>query len=186
MSVTLRSIIIACCLIFVAALLYRYSNMTGQISTEEIRARFPTFTADDFSGVVYSSEGDRMYSVSGDRAVYYQDKGLIEFDALNGTFYQKNGEHWHITAGKGEVIHNTSASLYDGVVLTPASSDSEIRKITTPEVLYDIPANILKSDGDIEIEGKNFTDRGGRYEADLNRKTIVIRDRPHVIYHTEK
>lgn len=87
MSVTLRSIIIAGCLMIVAALLYRYSNIQGQISSEELQARFPTFTAKDFSGQVFDTDGIIQYSVNAQEMTYYQDKDLINLVKPIGYYF---------------------------------------------------------------------------------------------------
>lgn len=87
MSVTLRSIIIAGCLMIAATLLYRYSSIQGQLSTEEIQARFPTFQALNFSGQIFDNNGTIKYSINADEVVYYQDKGLVEMVKPVGRYF---------------------------------------------------------------------------------------------------
>lgn len=70
-----------------AVLLYRYSSIQGQLSTEEIQARFPTFQAVNFAGQIFDNNGTIKYSINADEVVYYQDKGLVEMRNPIGRYF---------------------------------------------------------------------------------------------------
>lgn len=79
--------IIAVCLMIAAGLFYRYSSIQGQISSEEIQARFPTFEATNFNGQMFDQDGLLKYTVSSEDLVYYQDKGRMEMVKPVGFFF---------------------------------------------------------------------------------------------------
>lgn len=207
MSVTLRSIIIAVCLMIAAAFLYRISNLQGQMSTEEIQARFPTFEATGFEGRVFDKDGLIKYNIASEQVLYYQERGLIEMQKPVGQYFDHNApikegdtihgqsqapdnahasvpfHHWEIEAEQGYMIHNQEAVLKGNVKIIPSSQEVKIQQILTPYMFYDLVANTISSKEEIIIKGEQFTDQGRDYLLDLNAKTFVIKDKPHAVYY---
>lgn len=185
-----------------AALLYRFSSIQGQISSEEIQARFPTFQATSFNGKIFDNEGLIKYAIKSDQVVYYQDKGLVEMINPEGSYFDHSDpiktsiassqqdaayaipfNFWKITADHGFMVHNKVAVLEGSVIASPSNAESEIQKITTPHMLYDMAENTISSESEIIIQGKRFIDQGRDYKLDLSAKTFVIQEKPHAVYY---
>lgn len=185
-----------------AALLYRFSSIQGQISSEEIQARFPTFQATNFNGKMFDKDGLIEYAINSDQVVYYQEKGLVEmlkpvgryFDHADPMSTQGTADndpafatlpfnYWKITADQGYMVHNKLAVLEGKVTIVPSNPLSEIQKIETPHMLYNMLDNTISSKRDIAIHGQHFLDQGRDYTLDLTAKTFVIKEKPHAVYY---
>lgn len=187
MSVTLRSIIIAALLSIVAGLMYRYSALTGQLSNAEIQVRYPTFEARNFTAEVYTDKGTITHSIFAHSVSFYKNRDLVRTTGLIGFFYnnEKNNvsQGWQLRSDQGEVIFNKEASLNGNIRITPNFPTATIKEITTPYVYFDMEKNVISSTSKITIKGQNFVNEGSDYSVDLNRKTFVIKDRPHAVYY---
>lgn len=185
-----------------AALLYRFSSIQGQISSEEIQARFPTFQATNFNGKMFDKDGLIEYAISSDQVIYYQEKGLVEmlkpvgryFDHADPMSAQGTADddpafaalpfnYWKITADQGYMVHDKVAVLEGEVTIVPSDPLSEIKKIETPHMLYNMLDNTISSKRDIAIQGQQFLDQGRDYTLDLTAKTFVIKEKPHAVYY---
>lgn len=186
-----------------AALFYRFSSLQGQMSSEEIQARFPTFEATSFTGQVFDKNGLLKYNIESEQVVYYQDRGLIKMQKPIGLYFDhkdtnpslnlapRGGDllasmpfnYWKISADQGHMVHNKEAVLEGNVKIEPSSRAAKVNKITTPYMFYDLVSNQITSREEIKIEGDQFIDQGRDYILDLNAKTFVIKEKPHAVYY---
>lgn len=185
-----------------AALLYRFSSIQGQISSEEIQSRFPTFQATNFNGKMFDKDGLIEYAISSEQVVYYQDKGLVEMLKPVGRYFDHADpmstissakqdpssivlpfNYWTISAEQGYMVHNKVAVLEGEVTVVPSDPLSEIQKIETPHMLYNMLDNTISSKRKIAIYGRQFVDQGRDYTLDLTAKTFVIKEKPHAVYY---
>lgn len=187
----------------IAAFLYRYSSLQGQMSSEEIQARFPTFEAQSFNGRVFDKNGLIKYNIESEQVTYYQDRGLIEMTKPIGLYFDHKDStptlntapmhtdllsslpfnYWKISAEQGYLIHNQEAVLQGSVKIEPSSRSVKINQITTPYMFYNMVDNTISSTEEIKIQGDQFIDQGRDYTLDLNAKTFVIKDKPHAVYY---
>lgn len=187
MGVTLRSIIIAALLTICAGLMYRISGLTGQISTDDIKVRYPTFEAQNFTAKLYNQEGAITHSIFAQEVAFYQNKDLVLTRGLSGFFYdhkqQEATQGWQITADSGEIIFNQVANLKGNIKVKPNYATAAIKEITTPEVYFNMQTNEISSRAKITIKGAQFVNEGSNYSVDLTKKTFVIKDKPHAVYY---
>ena len=188
MGVTLRSIIIAAMLTVLAALLYHFSGLKGRLSNEEISNLYPTFVSKGLKAELYDQDGHITHSMTTDELKYHENKKLLEVTGIDGVFYDKNDDGsakngWRIKAKEGVMGHDNYADLRGNVTVSPLDVDtSEIKQVSTKSVHFDIKNKIISSKQQLSIEGTKFTNTGSNYVIDLNKKTIVIKDKPHVVY----
>lgn len=186
MSVTLRSIIIAALLTIVAGLMYQFSGLSGQLSSDEIEIRYPTFEAENFTAELYNEQGEITHSIFSKEVAFYKKKDLITTSGLVGFFYNQKGDNnsqgWQISADKGVLIFNKEARLQGNIKVSPNYATAEIKEITTPDLFFNMETNKISSPSKITIKGANFINEGSNYVVDLNNKTFVIKDNPHATY----
>lgn len=188
MGVTLRSIIIAAMLTVLAALLYHFSNLKGRLSNEEISNLYPSFIAKGLKAELYDQAGHITHSMTTDELIYHENKKLLKVTGIDGVFYDKNtdgtaNQGWNLKAQEGVMVYDNYADLRGNVTVSPLDKNtSEIKQVSTNSVHFDIKNKILSSKQQLSIEGTKFTNTGSNYEIDLNKKTIVIKDKPHVVY----
>lgn len=192
MGVTLRSMIIAALLIIGAALLNSLSSVKGRLSEDELSSRFPTFEATNIEGRLYNLQGKLSHSVFTKHLSYYKSKDQLDMKDIFGMVYDtsaqeegsdKEEQNWQVTADQAIVVIHKSADLSGNVVFMPTNASSALKKVTTPELHYDLQANIIKSPSEIKMEGDAFINQGSNYEVDLNQKTFVLKDQPHATYY---
>ena len=187
MSVTLRSIIIAALLTICAGLMYRFSGLTGQISSDDIKVRYPTFEAQNFTAKLYNQDGAITHSIFAKEVAFYKTKDLVLTRGLAGFFYDHNQKAlsygWQISADSGEITFNKEANLKGNIKVSPNYATAEIKEITTPEVYFNMQTNEISSYAKITIKGAQFVNEGSNYAVDLNKKTFVIKDKPHAVYY---
>lgn len=187
MSVTVRSIIIAAVLMICAALLYRYSNVTGQISSDELSSRFPTFVASKFTGETFNTNGQLDNSLFADKLQYFKSRNEVEATNLIGFYYDNKDptmpfRGWQISASNGQVIMDKQATLSGNIKIVPNYVSAPIKEIDTESLYFDIPKRTISSTDKIVIKGDHFVNTGSNYVVDLNKKTFIIKDSPHVVY----
>lgn len=188
MSVTLRSIFIAIILVIIAIFIYHYSIITGELSNRDIYRRFPSFTATDFSGDYFDKYGRLTYAFSADEVKYFKLEDKISLSKLSLLYndYKQNSQSfgsWKLNASSGEVVIKSYAKLFGDVELKSTFAGAPIKQITTPSMFFDFNSNQIYSKDTIVIEGGQFKNQGSNYLVDLNKKTFVIKENSHALYH---
>lgn len=179
--------IIAAVLMICAAILYRYSNVTGQLSSDELSSRFPTFEATKFTGETYNEQGMLDNSMFASKLVYYKSKNEVSVKDIVGFYYDNKDpampfRGWQITAANGDIVMDKYATLHGNIKLVPNYATAPLKEISTNSLYLDIPKRIISSPDKIVMKGDHFVNSGSNYVVDLNKKTFVIKDSPHVVY----
>lgn len=187
MNVTTRATWIAMALVVISGVVYYASLTSTDLKNKEILKQIPSFSADDFSGEYFNSNGDLGYAIYSDQINYFSSQEKLsltnirllynDFDPKSKTFGS-----WELVAKSGEFVPEQYAKLYGHVEAKSKFPDAFISKVVTPELYFDLNTKTFSSKESVMIEGPDFVNRGSNYEVDLDNKRFVIKENSHAIY----
>lgn len=140
----------------------------------------PEFTAKFLYQELFDSEGNLEQQVFSHKMEHYADLSLTHFKQPEFTIYQGGEPVWKISAQIGN-MQDGLLLLDDSVSMLQISDNVLVNSITTEYLEINLNTNIVSTDNEITIQGKNTTIVGKGLTADLERKTLSLVDHVQTI-----
>lgn len=193
MSVTHKSIILACCFTLMAIVLYRLALYFEQPAVKDF-SNLPTLTGENLHGTTFDNQGrienvlvsDEITYTEKEKKVTLSHSHLAHFDYKDADKGSRGGKIWHLNADKAVIFTDSQAILSGGVKAYPGFKDAPIRLIETEEAVYNLKTNQVTSTEEVLIKGTNWENRGKNFQADLTTNQITFKDQPNVVYYPNK
>lgn len=149
---------------------FENNNSGGQ---EELDDLVPEYSTTFLHQEMFNEEGNLEQEVFSHKMEHYADLSLTHFKQPEFILYQGDKPFWRISAKIG--------NMQDGLLLLESTvrmiqvTDSDlVNTITTEYLEINLDTNIVSTDNDIKIEGKNVTVQGKGLTADLERGTLSL------------
>ncbi len=189
MTVTLKSFIIAICLLILSVIIYRYAEMHKQQPVNDI-SKLPTFTAENFDGQIYDDLGFIKHDLKAKSVEYYSQNKLLKLESplVKSYDYTQNNqaESWFLSGNSGEVIFDKQAIVTGDVKLYPGFDHPNLKIINANKLIYNFANDTVTSKERVTITGHNFVNSGTNFVANLRNNTMSYKGEPHVIYYPQK
>lgn len=143
----------------------------------------PDFIAEALKSAIYDQEGKLSHEIEADRMEHYSELEFSHFELPIYTLYPKNSlSPWHVKAKEATLYNNNRVTLKNDVSITSTEPDSLVQEIHCKALELDLNTNIISSDQDIIIYGKDFTLYGSGLIIDLNTTQMTITKHAQTIY----
>lgn len=143
----------------------------------------PEFIAETLKSAIYNENGNLSHEIEADRMEHYEGLAFTHFEQPNYTLYPKNtGSPWQVKAKEATLYKNNRVILKNDVLITSMEEDSLIQQIQCKTLELDLKTNIISSDQDIMVLGKNFTMYGSGLIIDLNTTQMTLIKHVQTIY----
>jgi LPS export ABC transporter protein LptC len=167
-----------------AALLYFEQSDDGAAvasAAADATATEPGFAALHAELIETGEDGEALYRLRADRMEQPQPQGMIFLTAPQLDYQPELGNHWHVSAQRGQLPQDARTAELSGLVHAegrPEGSDALMR-FDTDEVQLDMAANVATAAGDVVVDwdGNRLFGRG--MTADLNGYKLQLQADVH-------
>jgi len=142
-------------------------------SQEALSDLIPEYTATFLHQELFNDEGNLEQEVFSHKMEHYADLALTHFKQPEFIIYQDNKPFWRISAKIGN-MQDGLLLLENTVNMIQVSDNDLVNSITTEYLEINLNTNIVSTDNDIKIQGKNVTVEGKGLTADLERGTLSL------------
>ncbi len=143
----------------------------------------PDFIAESLNSETFNQKGQLSYIIDATRMEHYAGLAVTHFEFPQYTLYPKGSdEPWKISANEGTLYNNNRVKLENRVALIATDKESLIQEIHGKYLELDLKTNIISSNQDIEIKGKDFLMLGTGLIVDLNTKQVTLTKHEKTIY----
>ena len=143
----------------------------------------PDFIAESLKSAIYNESGKLSHEIEADRMEHYSGLKFTRFELPNYTLYPKNSSSpWQVKAKEATLYKNNRVILKNNVLITAMAADSLITEIHCKTLELDLNTNIISSDQDIKVHGKNFIMIGSGLIIDLNTTQMTLTKHVQTIY----
>jgi LPS export ABC transporter protein LptC len=165
------------------ALLYlRQSDSAADVSAVQGPPAEPGYVAIHGNLVETGEDGHPLYRLDADRIEQPVPQGMIYLTSPRLDYQTEPGNHWTMTAQRGELPQDTQYADLSGNVHAeghPNGSDSLMR-IDTDTLHLDMPQQIATTISPVRVNwaGRSLTARGMRYE--MKRSVLDLQSDVHL------
>jgi len=172
--------------LLLSALIYgvmEWRSASIQEDTLIVDEQRPDFIAENLKSKIYSDIGKLSHTIEAERMEHYSDLEVSYFELPNYTLYpQKDANPWKVSAQEATLYKDNRVELKKQVHIRATEDDSLIKEIHCKTIALDLKTNIISSEQDVVVVGKDFTIYGSGLIIDLNTKQMTITQHEHTIY----
>jgi len=135
----------------------------------------PDFIAESLKSAIYNQAGNLSHEIEADRMEHYTKLEFTHFELPNYTLYPKNSSSpWQVKAKEATLYNNNRVILKNTVRITSTEKDALVQAIHSKTLELDLTTNIISSDQQVIVYGKNFTMYGSGLIIDLNTTQMTL------------
>jgi lipopolysaccharide export system protein LptC len=135
----------------------------------------PDFVAESLRSDIYNKDGNLSYEIDAQRMEHYPELAFTIFELPNYTLYpDNNSAPWTVSALEATFYNDNRVTLESKVRLIATDKNSLIQEIHCKYLELDLNSNIVSSDQEIVILGKDFTTTGTGLIIDLNTTQMTL------------
>ncbi len=143
----------------------------------------PDFIAEVLKTSIYDKNGKLSHEIEASRMEHYAQLELTHFEWPHYTLYPKNNSApWQVEAKEATLYKNNRVILRNNVLITATEEHSLIQRIQCKYLELDLNTEIISSNQDIVIYGKDFTMYGAGLIIDLNTTQMTLTKHVQTIY----
>jgi lipopolysaccharide export system protein LptC len=143
----------------------------------------PDFIAESLKSAIYNEKGQLSHEIEAARMEHYSPLKLSHFESPHYTLYPTdNSSPWHVNAQEATLYNNNNVILKSKIRITTSAKDGLIQEIHGKTLELDLNTNIITSDQEIIVYGKDFTLTGSGLMIDLNTTQMTIKKHGKTIY----
>ena len=183
-----KNLICIILLILIIGIYYRYQidDSASIASSNTNSLNTPIYQSDDMITNVYDLSGNMVYKIESNKVRHFDNTENTDFDLPNVTLYdQDHAATWHIKAKRATLTNDKLIYLYQDVVLTNLTPESQLQQVLTDNAVVDLKTQLVTSDDPVKIKGIGFFSTGIGLIGDLREKTANILENIKTFYNTE-
>ena len=175
-------------LILIIGVYYSYQK-DDEVSSSPSNASLPEtpiYQSDDMITNVYDLSGNIVYKIESGKVKHFDNNENTDFDLPNVTLYdQDHAATWHIKAKRATLTNDKLIYLYQDVVLTNLTPESQLQQVLTDNAVVDLTTQLVTSDDPVKIKGVGFFSTGLGLIGNLREKTANILENIKTFYNSE-
>lgn len=143
----------------------------------------PNFIAEKLHSKIYNDSGKLSHTIKAERMEHYEDLEVSYFELPNYILYPEQEQHpWQVSANEATLYKDNRVELKTEVHIRATEIGSLIKEIHCKSIALDLTTNIISSEQDVVVVGKDFTMYGSGLIIDLHTKQMKLTQHEYTIY----